>query len=61
MGVILLPTDSQAASVAAPVRTRQIEGGSVSQKVPFVTIVCLGMVKRSKTGAAICISGSIYY
>lgn len=50
MGGILLPTDSHAASAAGP-EARQMEGGDVSQKVPLVVRVCLGMVKRSNTGA----------
>lgn len=50
MGGMLLPIDSQAESAAAPI-ARQMEGGEVSQKVPFVVMVCLGITKRSKTGA----------
>jgi hypothetical protein len=50
IGATLLPIDSQAASAAAPV-ARHIEGGEVSQKVPFVVMMCFGIVKRSKTGA----------
>jgi hypothetical protein len=52
MGAMLLPTASHAASASAPVRARQIEGGFVSQNVPLVTRVSLGMLKRSNTGAA---------
>jgi hypothetical protein len=59
MGVMLLPTDSQAASAAAPVRARQMEGGSVSQNVPFVVRVCLEMLRRSKTGAVMLVSGPV--
>lgn len=51
MGTMLLPTDSQAASASAPARTRQMDGGSVSQSVPFVTFATFGMLKRSNTGA----------
>jgi len=53
MGAMLLPIASHAASASAPVRTRQIDGLSVSQNVPFVTRVSLGMLKRSNTGAGI--------
>jgi hypothetical protein len=59
MGVMLLPTDSQAESAAAPVRARQMEGGEVSQKVPFVVRVVLGMARRSKTGAVMFVSGMV--
>jgi hypothetical protein len=59
MGVMLLPTDSQAASAATPVRARQMEGGSVSQNVPFVVRVYVGMVRRSKTGAMMLVSGLV--
>lgn len=51
MGWMLLPMEFQAASALAPVRTRQMDGGSVSQKVPFVVRESLGMLKRSSTGA----------
>lgn len=53
MGAMLLPMESQAASALAPVRERQMEGGEVFQKVPFVVFVSLGMLKRSKTGAVV--------
>lgn len=50
IGCMLLPIDSQAASAAGPV-ARQMDGGEVSQKVPFVVLTCLGMMSRSNTGA----------
>lgn len=50
MGGTLLPIEAHAESAAGPL-ARQIEGGWVSQRVPLTVRVCLGMVKRSKTGA----------
>lgn len=50
IGGVLLPIDSQAATAESPV-ARQMEGGEVSQNVPFMVLVCFGMISRSKTGA----------
>lgn len=53
MGWTVFPMESQAASASEPVRARQMDGGSVSQKVPFVVRVTFGMLKRSNTGAGV--------
>ena len=51
IGGTVLPIRSHAASASSPIRALQIDGGFVSNRVPFVVRVILGMSNLSNTGA----------